>query len=360
MKWSLRIATVAGIGIFVHWTFVILLAWVAFVELRAGATVTKMFIEIGFVMGIFVCVVLHELGHALAARGFGIRTRDITLLPIGGVARLERMPEKPLQELWVAVAGPLVNVVIAATLLVGIVLATGLRIAPNLDLLSGNLVVRLMAVNVALVVFNMIPAFPMDGGRVLRAILATAMPFVKATRVAAGVGQVLAIVFALVGIWIGQPFLLFIALFVFLGAQAEAEAAEARSSLSGLRVRDAMLTRFRTLHEDDPLQMAVEELLSGSQADFPVVTDGHVAGVVTRTDLVKALAERGPGGRIGDVMRRDCGAASADAPLEAALGALHGCPLVPVTDHGQLVGMLTPENVSEAIMVRAAMKSRPG
>ena len=269
MKWSLKLGRFAGIDVFVHWTFAILLVWIFAGHLSAGHDVIAALKGIGFVVALFACVVLHEFGHALTARHYGIQTRDITLLPIGGIARLERMPEDPVQELWVALAGPAVNVIIAAMLL-GIMAAIhGLQSGFKVELMRGDFVARLMWVNVTLVAFNVLPAFPMDGGRVLRALLARRIGRRRATHIAATVGQGMAILFGIVGM-LYNPLLLFIALFVFLGAQGEAQLVELSSVIRGLRVRDAMQTRFRTLSADDPLHVAVEKLLAGAQQDFPI------------------------------------------------------------------------------------------
>ncbi|MGH9356401.1 MAG: site-2 protease family protein, partial [Terriglobia bacterium] len=217
MRWSWKIGKLAGINVYMHATFLLLIAFILFVSWADGRNLTATLRGVLFVLAVFACVVLHELGHALTARKYGVRTRDIILLPIGGVARLERMPEKPREELWVALAGPAVNVVIGAVLLAPLIAAGVHPQWINFQWSGGNFVENLMVANVWLVGFNLLPAFPMDGGRVLRALLATRMEYTQATQVAARVGQAMALIFGFAGLFY-DPFLLFIALFVWMGA----------------------------------------------------------------------------------------------------------------------------------------------
>lgn len=216
MKWKL--ADVAGIGVYVHWSFWILPAWI--VLAGAGSGLAGAIVNVAFVFAIFGCVILHELGHALMARYFGIGTRDITIYPIGGVASLNRMPTRPSQELAIALAGPAVNVVIAAALFVVLLIVGVSGSLLAFDIVSGSFLLNLLIVNVGLVLFNLLPAFPMDGGRVLRAILAMRMSHLRATEIAARIGQAAAMFFGLVGLLTGGT-LLFVAMFVFLAASAE-------------------------------------------------------------------------------------------------------------------------------------------
>ena len=256
MKWSIKLGKLLGIDVYLHFTFLLLLAFLGFVYWRATQNVEAALRGVAFIVALFGCVVLHELGHALMARRYGIKTRDITLLPIGGIARLEKMPEKPMQEFWVALAGPAVNVVIAAVLFVGLAATGGFTPVEEISVTGGSFWQRLMVLNLFLVAFNLLPAFPMDGGRVLRALLAMRLGRRRATAIAANVGQGMAILFGIVGFFY-NPFLIFIAIFVYLGAQAEAGMVEMQSALAGLRVRDAMMTRFRTLAAQDTLAKAV-------------------------------------------------------------------------------------------------------
>lgn len=359
MKWQWKLGTFAGIDVFVHATFVLLLAWVGYSHWLANQDWGEALVGIVFILALFLCVVLHEYGHALTARHYGIKTRDITLYPIGGVARLERMPEKPIEELWVALMGPAVNVVIAALLYGYLVATDGLMPLTSLSVGSGSFVERLLIVNISLVLFNLIPAFPMDGGRVLRALLAMRMDYVRATQIAATIGQGLAFVFGFIGLF-SNPFLLFIAFFVWIGASQEAGAVQARSTMNGIPVTRAMMTDFRTLSPRDNLSQVVGYILAGSQHDFPVVdANGRVAGVLERDAFMRALTEHGQSAPVMDFVRSDIPEVDSYEMLEMALMRLQeaGSKTLPVTHAGQLVGMITMENITEYLMIRSALKA---
>jgi len=356
MKWSPRIGRVFGIDVHVHFTFVLLLAFLGFSYWRSTQKIGDAVTGVAFILLLFGCVLLHELGHALMARRYGIKTQDITLLPIGGVARLERMPENPMQELWVALAGPAVNIAIAALLFLGLSVARGLTAAGHLSMTGGSFVERLLVINVVLAVFNLLPAFPMDGGRILRALLSTRLGRRRATAIAANVGQVMAILLGVLG-FLYNPFLVFIAIFVFLGAQGEAGFVEMQSALGKLRVRDAMMTRFRSLSTKDTLGKAVDELLAGSQQDFPVIEDEKPVGILRRNDLVKALSENRRDALVGDFMHRECESVDDSDSLKLIVESMSKklCSTLPVMQAGRVVGLLTLENVSEMIMINAAL-----
>jgi Zn-dependent protease/predicted transcriptional regulator len=357
MKWSLRIGRLFGIDVFLHFTFLLLLVFLGFVFWNATQSVTAALRGVAFLIALFGCVVLHELGHALMARRYGIRTRDITLLPIGGVARLEKMPEKPMQEFWVALAGPAVNVVIAAVLFLWLAITDGFTPMEEMSMTGGAMLQYLMVVNIFLVAFNLLPAFPMDGGRVLRALLATGLGRRRATAIAANIGQVMAILFGIIG-FLYNPFLIFIAIFVYLGAQAEAGVAELQSALEGLSVRDAMMTRYRTLATTDSLGKAVDELLAGSQQEFPVMESDRPVGILRRNDLVKALSQGRLNDAVGEAMCRECDAVEEADSLRRVVESMHAkqCASVPVLRDGHIVGLLTLDNVNEMIVINSALK----
>jgi Zn-dependent protease/CBS domain-containing protein len=361
MRWSLRLGKIFGITVQVHLTFFLLIGWIYYRDLEKGESWIAASKGVALVLAVFGCVVLHEFGHALAARRYGIATRDITLLPIGGVARLERMPERPEQELVVAIAGPAVNVAIAA-LILGVLAALG-RVAEVTDSekMAADFLLQLLGVNVFLTIFNLIPAFPMDGGRVLRAFLALRLDYRRATRLAAAIGQGFAMLFAVAGLF-GNPMLVLIAIFVYFGARGEAEMVGVQQGLRGRVVRDAMLTRFRVLDAAATLSDGVAELLAGSQQDFPVVEEGRLIGLLERNDLVKAIHDGARESSVRSVLRADCPTLDAGESLQVALERMRriGRATLPVLEAGQLVGLLTLENIGELLMVGEAARTARG
>lgn len=358
MRWSWKLGEYAGIAVYIHATFLLLIGWIALLHWIQLGTIQAVINGVVFILLLFGCVLLHEFGHALTAKRYGIRTRDITLLPIGGVARLERMPDKPVQELWVALAGPAVNVVLFLALYLLLQAKTALMAFLQVDagMVRGSLWERLMVVNLFLAGFNLLPAFPMDGGRVIRALLAMRMDYVQATNIAAGLGQGMAFVFGFLGL-LYNPFLLFIALFVWIGAAQEASMVQIQSALGGIPVQRAMLTDFRTVSPDDPLERVVELILSGWQQDFPVVEGGRVTGLLTRSDLLNALAQQGLERLVRDVMQREFEVVDATEMLENVLPRLQTCAChsMPVMRGGELVGLLTMDNVGEFVLIQSAL-----
>jgi len=359
MRWSVKIARVAGTEIRLHITFLLFLGWIGVAYYHAGGLEAALR-GVVFITLLFSSVVLHELGHVAAARQFGIQTPDITLLPIGGVARLRRMPTKPLQEIAVALAGPAVNVLIAVLL----VLLGGARVTLGELLIPAagaqTMWTRLATVNLWLVLFNLIPAFPMDGGRVLRALIALRAPYTRATRIAAGIGQVFAFLIGFLGLF-GNPMLIFIVLFLYLGASQEAAVASLKDVSEWLSVSDAMVTDFSVLSSESTVAEAINALLRKSQHEFPVVDGvGRVLGMLTRDDMIRALQTLGPDTRVADVMRHDVPVVAQNASLEDAFESMQesGSPALPVVDsRRRLVGILTLENVGELMMIRTVARA---
>ncbi|MCR4265712.1 site-2 protease family protein [Nitratireductor sp. ZSWI3] len=357
MTWSFNIGKIGGTVLRVHVTFFLLLAWIWYMHYQIGGTAAA-WVGVAFILAVFACVVLHEFGHALAARRYGIRTPDITLLPIGGMARLERMPEEPGQELVIALAGPLVNVVIAGLIILALGGAAGIEQMIQVEDPRTDFLVRLAGVNIFLVLFNLIPAFPMDGGRVLRALLATRMSWARATQIAASIGQGLAFLFGFLGL-LYNPLLIFIAIFVYLAAAAEAQDAQIRGIANSVLAGDVMVTEFASLDRSASVAEAIERLLATTQNEFPVVDpSGRLEGLITRNDMIRALRETGPDAPVVGVMRSGLPTIHRRQSLTDGLRLLREtqAPAVAVLDsHDRLAGLITSETIGEMMMVGAAM-----
>jgi stage IV sporulation protein FB len=356
MGWSLNIGSIAGTTIRLHITFLLFLVWIFFASFASGGTAAAWY-SLAFMVLLFACVVAHEFGHIFMARRFGVTTPTVTLLPIGGVAQLERIPEKPWEEFLVAVAGPAVNVVIAAVLVMFFGASLDSRNLVGVDNSAVNMLDRLAVVNVFLVLFNMIPAFPMDGGRVLRAALASRLGYVRATEIAATIGQFVAFALGFLGLF-GNPLLIFIAIFVYLAAASEAQLVAVRAMSRGVPVGAAMMTQFATLPRDAHIDQAIETLMRTSQGEFPVADkDGHPVGVLGRSDLIRALKQLGPDARVSQAMTEPIPTVSNRRCLDEAFRLLQekSAPAVGVVDaDGRLVGLVTAETVGEMIMVNDA------
>jgi len=369
MGWSFRIGRLGGTDIKVHITFLALVAWYAWTAYAQGGTPAAVQAVV-FLLALFACVLAHEFGHIGMARRYGVRTPDVLLLPIGGLARLERMPEQPKQELLIAAAGPAVTLALAAAFF-GLLRIEGSRLGTAaLEPGRTGLVQELLWVNVALLLFNLLPIFPMDGGRMFRALLAMRLGFQRATRISARVGQLGAFFLGFWGLgffsgWGLAPsvVLVLIAVFVYFAAGAEAAAAETKAAGSGLTVQELMVTRFVTLPAYATLQDAVNALVAGEQKEFPVVDNwGKIEGLVTRDGLIRALAAHGNGAPVERAMSTGVAPVPVAVPFEEALERLgrSGLPALPVVDPaGALVGLLTLDNVRDVLLVRQAGESRP-
>jgi Zn-dependent protease/CBS domain-containing protein len=357
MPWSLNIGTIAGTAVRIHVTFLLFLVWIFVANYISGGAQAA-WSGLVFMILLFACVLAHEFGHIFTARAFGVGTPDVTLLPIGGVARLERIPESPREEFLIAIAGPAVNVVIALVLMV--IAGAHMQFTHLVAVESArvSMVDRLAAVNLFLAAFNMIPAFPMDGGRVLRALLSHRFGFVQATRVAAAIGQGVAFALGFLGLF-GNPILIFIAIFVYLAAASEAHLVALRAVSHDLPIGAAMITQFAALAPDAHVDQAVETVLHTSQTEFPVVdTAGRPVGVLNRTDLIRALKQLGPDARVADAMSGNVPTLGQRASLEDALRILQqkSAPAVAIVDPaGRLIGLVTAATVGEMLMVHDAL-----
>ena len=351
MAWSTQIGRIFGVPIRLHLTFLLLLGWLAIAGLTSG-DLSLLLLSVG----LFGCVLAHELGHSVAAQRYGVQVMDITLLPIGGLARMASIPREPRQEFWIAVAGPAVNFVLAPLLFGAHRLLEGAPAPLEILTAKGFLLGKLALLNVGMGLFNLLPAFPLDGGRILRAALAERMPYIKATQIASSLGQLLAFGLGFAGL-MGNPMLVFIALFIFIGAAEEGARVQTQSFTEGVPVQDAMVTRFFSLGRGDTLGKAADLLLAGPQHDFPVVEGEAMVGVLTRQRLLDALAQSGRDPYVSEVMEPAPAPVAPDTPLGDVLEwmARDGLTLVPVQTPEGVQGLVTMDNTTEYVMVRAAL-----
>ena len=362
MKGTMKLGSVAGIKIEVHWTFSLLLIWIVFLDIQRGGNLSSAILNIVFILLLFVCVILHELGHALMARKYEINTKGITLLPIGGVASLEKMPEKPGQELMVALAGPAVNVVIALLLLLIVPLRVYLGMdAESLEQLVSaptiqTLLFYLLVANIMLVAFNLIPAFPMDGGRVFRALLSFSMDRTKATEIAASLGQVLAVIFFILGLFL-NPFLVLIALFIFIGAYGENKMVKQTSLVEGHKIEEAMLTNISILHPANTLSEVVEVVIAGSEKNFIVMEDDKIKGLLYHKQILGNA--KNDNVKVDQIMNPEFKVLRVSDPLQGFFDQLStekNLFFPVVDDNDRLAGAIDMSNVSEFLVLRAGEK----
>ena len=355
MKSSISIGRIFGINFRIHVTFFLLLFFVFTSVLNEQGLVGAVLATL-FICAVFVCVMIHEIGHSLIARCFGKQARSITLLPIGGVAAMEEIPEKPAQEIAMSLVGPLINVVIAGILYLFVGQWTGIA-APNLYPASVlTFFAQLIGVNIMLAIFNLIPAFPMDGGRVLRGILAMKMDYVRATSVAVFIGQAVATVFIFFGIFFNW-WLALIGVFLYMGAGSEKQYVRFRSFLHQVPVSQVMITDFRSLHPDEVLSGVLERFYHGSQEDFPVIGETGLEGILTRDHILAGIRDKGLGVRVGDVMDRSFTSVDPDMPLDEVYKKLLSSrkTAVAVVDKGEVKGMVCLNGISRYFLTKAAL-----
>jgi Zn-dependent protease/predicted transcriptional regulator len=356
MKGSFKLGNISGIGLFIHWTFSLLILFIVYVNYKSGQNLTQILWSILFILCIFSTVLIHELGHALTAKKFGIKTKDITLLPIGGLARLERLPEKPSEELAVAFAGPFVNIVLAFITSLFITLPnTPEEMIGQLEngVNANNFFLNFYLVNIVLAIFNLIPAFPMDGGRVLRALLSYKLERHYATKIAARIGQVLALGFIFLGFF-SNPILIFIGLFVFMGAQIESEYTETKYMLKGYKVRDVLMKQYPTIDYNETLETAVKLMLDSQNKHFLVTKNDIPIGTLNREQIIEALSKKEEETELSSIIDKDLIMLQADSLLEDVFELVYKnkSTLMLVIENNQLIGTLDTENLLEFILIK--------
>lgn len=351
MKWSFQIGKLFGIPIRVHITFLLLLLFIGIVGSRQGGGSGAVFGMVSIIF-IFICVVLHEVGHSLTAIHYGIEVKEIVLMPIGGVSRMEDIPEDPKKEIVISVVGPLVSFGLALVFFIIAKVTNQNTDIRALSLFSGNLVANLFWINLILGMFNLVPAFPMDGGRVLRGILATGMESLKATKIAVGVGQAFAILLFFFGIFFNW-WMALIAIFIYLGAEGEERMVALRTTLGKSRVKMAMLTDVQTISPHQTVGDVLENICHGFQQDFPVVEEGEVVGILTKETIFSTLHKHEKSTLVRDVMQKDFISTTEDAPLSDIFKKMTAEKLsvVPVMRGKELRGMINIEQIGKYHMI---------
>ncbi len=356
MRWSLNVGKIFGISFRIHITFFLLLIFI-FASVLNERGLNQALLAVLFICAVFACVVIHEVGHSLFAKRFGKTPKSITLLPIGGVAAIEEMPEKPLQEITMAIVGPIINLIIAAVIYAFVGRWTGIGV-PNLFPDSAQtFFANLIGINIILAIFNLIPAFPMDGGRVLRGLLAMKMEYLRATAVAVMIGQAISIFFVFFGLFYNW-WLALIGIFLYIGAGSERQQAVLHSLLNKVPVSEAMATEFLTLRPEAPLSEALEHFHHGCHQDFPVIGDFGLEGVLTRDRILASIHEKGVNVPVSEVMDRDFAAVKSDSSLDEVYKTLaaNRKSSVAVIDDGRVVGIVCMDDISRYFMIRAAMQ----
>jgi len=355
MGWSINIGKIFGINFRIHVTFFLLLFFI-FISVLPQHGFQRALLATLFICAVFVCVLIHEIGHSLIARRFGKEAKSITLLPIGGIATIEEMPEKPIQEIAMSVIGPFINLIIAAILYMLVGHWTGIG-APNLTPDSAKaFFAGLIGVNIMLAIFNLIPAFPMDGGRVLRGILAIRLDFVQATTTAVFIGQAIAMFFIFFGIFFNW-WLAVIGLFLYIGAGSEKQQVVLKSLLNNVPASEAMTTEFVALRPNDTLRKAIEHFHHGCQDDFPVLGDKGIEGVLTRERILASIHEKGLDVLVSEIMDRTFASVDPKMPLDGVYRKLlsNRKTAVAVVDKDSVKGMICLDGISRYFMIKAAM-----
>ena len=362
MKGSFKLGNIAGIDVFLHWTFSLLILYIVYINYKAGQNTIQIAWSILFILCVFATVLLHELGHAITAKKFNIKTYNITLLPIGGVASLEKLPEKPSEELMVAFAGPMVNITLA--LLVSLFIQYPNNSEEMIAQLSGginsnNFLLNFFLVNMALALFNLIPAFPMDGGRMLRAVLSYQLKRNVATKIAARIGQIVAIGFIVLG-FSYNPFLIFIGIFVIMAAQIETNYTESKYLLKGYKVRDVLMKQYPTIDCNETLDTAVKLMLDSQNKYFLVTKNGILLGTLNRDQILEGLSKKEEEASLTSIIDKNLIYLEANSLLEDVFELIykHKSTLMLVLEDNRFIGTLDMENLMEFILVNEVKAKR--
>jgi len=352
MNYSLKIFSVFGIPIELHISFLLLMLAIYFVALFNLIPGVSLTIAVLITL-LFVAVVIHELTHCYVAVGYGVEIERVVLLPIGGVSQMKELPKDPHQELRIAVVGPLSNLVIAGVLY-PFYLYFGHALSTDLNFLLYYTIL----LNLLLGLFNLLPAFPMDGGRVLRAYLAERMNFIRATKLAASIGKQLAIIMAIIGIFI-NPFLILIAIFVYLGADQEYNVVMTNTLLEGIHVKDIMSNEVKTVNPSDTVDSVLKLMFQHKHMGYPVIQDGELKGIITFHDISK-LPEDQRDRTVEEFMTNKVVVTDPSEEVASTLEKLtnNGIGRLPVLENGQLVGIISKTDVMKALEMKKTTLSQ--
>jgi len=354
MRGSYKILTIRGISIDIHWTFLLLVGWVILVNTSAGNNVEQISWSLIFLLAVFACIALHELGHALVAARFGIQAKQIVLLPIGGIASIEKFPDNPRQELAISVAGPLVNIIIAGLLRLLIPNYYFAENQSHMTIMHGHdLIYNLCIVNITLAVFNLIPAFPMDGGRILRALLGFKMNYIQATTIAATVGKVIAILFIAAGIVLINPILPAIGIFIIFSAGAEEYYLRLKSLVKGIKLNEVLMHDFNSMQANMPVQEASNVLNSNHSKFFILMEGAAPVGTINRMEIIKAIADMKYNTPLKNLVREKLEYLNGDKEIDTVLEKLAGNDerIFPVMDNNQIIGVVNLNHIIEYLLL---------
>lgn len=364
MKGAFPILSVHGIRLFIHWTFFLLLGWVLLVNLQSGYRFPQLFWSLLFLLATFACVALHEFGHALVAARFGIRAKNIVLLPIGGVASIEKFPANPKQELSISIAGPLVNIAIALLLLPFLQAYTPIwQLKEPISIAQGqHFLYNLHLVNLSLAAFNLIPAFPMDGGRIFRALLGFRMNYVKATTIAAGMGKFIAAIFIALGILFMNLFLPLIGLFIILSASTEEYYLRLKTLVQGLTLKDVLMYDYNSLQAGMHVQEAAGALMNNHQKYFILMEGSQPVGAINRMEIIKAIAEKKYTIPLRELLQEELPAFTSSQSVESVLENLAGSNdrIFPVMEENQFIGVVNFPHIIEYLLLHKAESQEYG
>jgi Zn-dependent protease len=357
---ALYVGKLAGTALYIHWTFLILVFVIFYSSYKVEGNWQDGLLSLGFVLTVFACITLHELGHIGVSRRFGYPARDITLYPIGGIASMERIPEKPYQELWMALAGPWVNIVIAGILFLVLSWTSGMPEFGRLqELRSSTFLYNLMVVNITLALFNLVPAFPMDGGRVFRALLSLRMDRLKATRIAARVGQLLAVAAIIVGVF-WNWWLILIGLFIIFGASGEAFMELTRAAMVKHSLREVIMRKYTLVKYDATIEEVMRIMLDSHEKTFVAEAGGGQYAALTGKEIVSGLQKFGPKAPVHQILQITVPVLDAEMSLDEAYQLMLGrsYPICPVAEQGIVTGVVDMENMNEFIAFAMAQRKQ--